>query len=137
MNTNAGRKILDEQGSVIGFGKVWFDEKQLTNIFGFAAMTDRYRIKYNSNIEDAFLVFTENGIIKFKRDKDGLYTYRPSKEYKEQVRHVERQGINNMISTVKNNESGYSERQITGAKKARRLLHILGCPTTTHLKQIL
>ena len=33
MNTNAGLKVLNKQADVIDFGKAWFDEKQMANIF--------------------------------------------------------------------------------------------------------
>src|SRR5210317_1615600 len=52
MNTNTGSKLIDEKGTVIGFGNVWYNEKLLGNIFGFAHTVDKYRITYNSNIED-------------------------------------------------------------------------------------
>ena len=42
-----------------------------------------------------------------------------------------------MITTMKENKVGYLERQSTGAKRVRKLLHILGCPTNHHLKQVL
>src|SRR5210317_1986933 len=76
MNTNTGSKLIEEKGTVIGFGDAWYNEKLLGNIFGFAGTVDMYRIMYDSEIEDAFNVYTENGVIKFKWNKDGLYTYK-------------------------------------------------------------
>ena len=77
MATNAGTKQLDLQGTVRGFGKVWFDPKQLANIYGFSHLADQFRIVYDSAVEDAFTVFVNGHPIKFERTTDGLYAYKP------------------------------------------------------------
>jgi hypothetical protein len=67
MATNAGTKTLNLKGDVIGFGKAWYDPGFMANIFGFTKMAESNRITYDSNIEDAFLVHTEDGdVIKFE-----------------------------------------------------------------------
>ncbi len=42
-----------------------------------------------------------------------------------------------MITTVKENKMGYTQRQFENAKRARRLYHIVGCPTIENFKHIL
>ena len=42
-----------------------------------------------------------------------------------------------MVSTVKENRLGYTEKDFQGAKRARTLYRILGCPTTEHLRQFI
>jgi hypothetical protein len=67
MATNAGTKTLNLKGDVIGFGEAWYDPDFMANIFGFAKMAEQHRITYDSNIEDAFLVHTEDGdVLKFE-----------------------------------------------------------------------
>jgi hypothetical protein len=44
---------------------------------------------------------------------------------------------NHMISTLSENRKGYTERQFINAKRARKLYHILGCPTVENYKHIL
>jgi hypothetical protein len=78
MVTNAGTKQMFKTGVIEGFGKAWFDPTQVANIFGFAKLEDQCRITYDSSVENAFHVHTNNGIVKFTRNKDGLYVYRPS-----------------------------------------------------------
>jgi hypothetical protein len=39
--------------------------------------------------------------------------------------------------TVKENSRGYTQRQFDNAKRARRLYHIVGCPTVQNFKHIL
>jgi hypothetical protein len=81
MVTNAGSKKQFKKGNIHGFGEAWFDPDQVANIFGFARLAEQYRITYDSDIENAFNVHTNDGIVKFKKNEDGLYVYRPSPEY--------------------------------------------------------
>jgi hypothetical protein len=81
MLTNAGTKIMDREAEVPGFGKVYYDPSLITNIFGFAKTSDKYRITYDNMQEDAFNVFTDDGVIKFTRSDDGLYLYKPTPQY--------------------------------------------------------
>ena len=81
MLTNAGTKIMDKEAIVPGFGKAYFDPSLITNIFGFAKTSDKYRITYDNSIEDAFNVFTDDGVIKFTKSDDGLYIYKPTDQF--------------------------------------------------------
>jgi hypothetical protein len=78
MVTNAGTKKMSKTGVIEGFGEAWFDPTQAANIFGFAKLEDQCRITYDLNIEHEFHVHTNNGLVKFTRNKNGLYFYRPS-----------------------------------------------------------
>jgi hypothetical protein len=78
MITNAGTKTMSNTGVIEGFGEAWFDPTQVANIFGFYKVEDQCRMTYDSSVENAFHVHTNNGIVKFTRNKDGLYVYRPS-----------------------------------------------------------
>jgi len=141
MVTNAGTKRMYQKGKIEGFGEAWFDPQQVANIFGFAKLEDRYRITYDSNIEKAFNVHTEDGIVKLKRNNDGLYTYRPSDEYLKDVaadNSVDHEYESTfMVQTTEENKKGYTQRQFERAKQARKLYHILGCPTVENYKHIL
>jgi hypothetical protein len=44
---------------------------------------------------------------------------------------------NLMVQTVDEHKKGYSQRQFESAKQARKLYHIIGCPTVEHFKAIL
>jgi hypothetical protein len=61
--TNAGVKESNRKANVAGFGKVYYDEDTIANIFGFSALKKKHRITYDSNKEDAFLVHMDNKII--------------------------------------------------------------------------
>ena len=142
MNTNAGYKVLGLEGQVPGFEKAYYDPTMMTNIFGFAELVSKYRIVYDSDVEDAFKVYTKDGIIKFKQNQEGLYVYKPTTNYMKSVARqkgmnppVERH--NYLVSSVEENKMGYTKRQFEDAKRARRLYHIVGCPTVENFKHIL
>jgi hypothetical protein len=61
MVTNAGAKNLFQVGVVNGFGEACYDPDQVANIFGFAKLEDQCRFTYDSCIENAFNVHTNDG----------------------------------------------------------------------------
>ena len=91
-------------------------------------MTDKYQITYDSDKEDAFIMHTDNGIIKMSRTPEGLYSYKPSFSYLKQVDYTkcmspptETSGsqLSNMVLTVIENRKGYTQRQFENSKTAR------------------
>jgi hypothetical protein len=128
MQTNARTKKIELEATVPGFGPTWFDPNQIANIYGFSHMVEEHRITYDSDKEDAFLVHSEDGTIKFERTPDGLYVYRPTAKFKKGVA-ASKGAIpptdfggkltNNMITTVKENKMGYTQRQFESAKRAQ------------------
>ena len=139
MATNAGTKDMRLVGDVIGFGEAWYDPDMMTNILGFGHMADKYRVQYDSAKEDAILVHTETGIIKFKRTDEGLYAYKPSEKYKKLVAKSKNPIVKaqHHVSTVKENMVGFTKREVDGAKLARKIYHSLGCPTLESFKHAL
>jgi F0F1-type ATP synthase alpha subunit len=63
--TNAGVKQSNRKANVPGFGKVYYYEDAIANIFGFSNLKEKDQITYDSNKEDAFLVHIDNEILKF------------------------------------------------------------------------
>ena len=87
---------------------------QMANIFGFAGTVNCYRITYDSAKEDAFNMHTQHGIVKFKKNKEGLYMYKPLPCYYEEVKERNK-GINQMITTVTENKTSFTKRQVEDA----------------------
>jgi hypothetical protein len=86
---------------VPGFGKVYYDEEAIVNIFGFSDLKKKHRITYDSNKEVAFLVHMDNETIKFECSPEGLYQYSVSKGYQQGLQEdQEEDGVSNLISTV-------------------------------------
>jgi hypothetical protein len=110
MTTNAGSKKIELEATIPGFGTTRYDPNQIANIYGFSHMADKHRITYDSDKEDAFLVHSHDGIIKFERSPDGLYVYRPTTKFRDKVANLKRQTppteISSLISTVKENSKG-------------------------------
>ena len=59
------------------WGEVWFNNKAITNIFSYAKIADRHRITYDSEKEDAFIVYLPNKSILFERVRMNLYVFKP------------------------------------------------------------
>ena len=109
-------------------------------------MTEKYRITYDSDKEDALIMQTDNGIIKFSRTPEVIYSYKLSAIYLKHVAETkcmspptETSGtqLRNMVSTATENRKDYTQLQFKNSKRARRLYHIVGCPTVENFKHIL
>jgi hypothetical protein len=136
--TNAGVKHINKEATVSGFGKVYYDEDAIVNIFGLSGLKKNHQVTYDSNKEDAFLVHMNDKIIKFEYSPDGLYQYKVSNDYQSNLqRDEEKEGTSNLVSTVTENKNGYTQRQLERAKEARRLYHIVGTPTVENSKSLL
>ena len=147
--TNAGTQGTNWMGSVPNRDEVWLNEDGVANIFSQAKTIDKgHRIYYDSDVEDAFIMELRDGnkrvtdTIKFSRNNSGLYTFKPTAGYVQQMRKLRRQEgqADDMvlaIASVAENKQGYTERELQRAKKARQLYHAVGTPTTRNFKFIL
>ena len=138
MFTNVGDKKICEQATVPGYGKVWFDENAIANIFSFASLVKKYRVTYDSAVEDAFIVHMKSHVIKFTGNKDGLYQYKVTLRFKKGLKQMDCVSVSShMIDSVAENRQNYTSRQFEDAKAARKLYHILGAPTIENFKKML
>jgi hypothetical protein len=93
---------------------------------------------YDSKNEDAFIVHGDTGPIKFKKTSEGLYAYKLSDNYLEEVAATKTKVAKQMyVTTVKDNMEGFSKKQVENAKRARKLYHSVGCPGVENLKTML
>ena len=58
LHTNGGPIISDETASVDKLGKVWYNKSSVANIISFADLRKRYRITYDSDVENSFILHT-------------------------------------------------------------------------------
>ena len=65
------------QATVPDYSKVWHENKYIANIFSLTNLVKKYRVTYDSHQDDSFTVHTNRGIIKFRRNKPGLYVFNP------------------------------------------------------------
>jgi hypothetical protein len=98
--TNAGSLATTQKADLPQCGDVWFNDKAITNIFSYVEMADRYRITYDSEKEDAFIVHLPNKQVRFERIGNNLYGYKPPMK----ATLVSSQ----LLSTVEENKSFYT-----------------------------
>ena len=93
---------------------------------------------FDSENENAFIVHTEQGPMKFNLKHNNLYAYKSNEKIHNETKdhtiedqhdpHVISliQSVISLIQTVTENETYYTKRQLKRAKIARNLLHVLG-----------
>ena len=114
------------QAKVAGYGKVWYHPNAIANVFSLARVADKYRVQYDSNIEDAFTVHGPNRKVKFNRIAENLYIWIPKAE--------EIKAGTALVNTLQENKSFFTDRQIQKAKLAKKLLSTMAYPTIDQLK---
>ena len=125
---NGGELKTNQQGWLPGFGTVWYHKKAITNLICFKNVLEKgLRITHEIDPVSTFIVHKQDGTMaEFRMHECGLHylDFMPTaKNY-------------TMVETVKANESGYSKKQLEGAKKAREFQSIVGHPSTADLKVI-
>ena len=60
---------------VLEYGKVCYDDKGVANIFSLTNLVNKYRLTYNSYKYDDFTAHANIGIIKFRRNRQGIYAH--------------------------------------------------------------
>ena len=139
--TNGGPFETSTKGRVPQCDDVWLNEKSMTNIFSLALLTDKFRVTFDSAIENAFMVHTPYGILKFKRGPENIYYTKPDafqgRTVSDDTPKTKKPMKGQYVQTVADNARFYSQRQVARAKAARNLLHATGCPSVADLKNIL
>jgi hypothetical protein len=106
LTTNAGVLLTNKKADVPGWGEVWYNPKAVINIFSLAQMVDHHPVTYNLNKKDAFIVHLPHKQVKFQRDPNRLYIYKPPEEPEPGTK-IEAHFIN----TVEENKKFYTQHQ--------------------------
>ena len=105
MNTNGGKLIVKQTGVIPKFVRVWYDPRMMANILGLFHMTKKFRCTMDSAVANCINVHTPDGVIKFKASQEGLYCWKPTKKYQDEIGKLKKNdkavGVSNMVSTVK------------------------------------
>jgi hypothetical protein len=64
--TNAGTRTTKKIANVPGYGMVWYDKTAIANIFGLSKLKKKPRVTYDSEKEDAFIVYMNKDALKFE-----------------------------------------------------------------------
>ena len=106
ITTNAGSRIVTEQAMVPGFGRVWFDERAIANIFSMQDLKQQHHIYYDSDVEDALLVHKRGkSPVKFKCTSQGIYAFTVPVCHEGKIEAAE----SHSLDTVKENRKGYTQ----------------------------
>ena len=87
----------------------------MTNIFSFNDLVDKFRIKYDPKIEDAFWLYVNNKKVKVKRLSNRIYGVCPgtNDDKKKQLLQIK------IINTIDENKNKFTKHQQEEAKRAR------------------
>ena len=121
--TNGGVTHSGLKCEVEKLREAWFNTNFLENISSFADLVDRFRIEYDSKIEDAFWVYMGNKKMKFNRLENRIYEMCTGTTNDKQKQPFTMQLINN----VDKNKTFLTKRQQVEAKRARELFNLVGC----------
>ena len=61
MHSNGGANVTSLKGTLAGYGKVWFDPKGIANILSLSRVAKKYRITYDSEEGNRFVVTKSDG----------------------------------------------------------------------------
>ena len=73
--TNVGSKITQMQAMIQDYGKVRYDDNAIAHVLSLTNLVRKYIVTYDSHQDDAFYDRTNKGIIKFRRNKQGIYVF--------------------------------------------------------------
>ena len=117
IHCNSGTTTIDQMGTLIGFGRVWFNPNGIANIVSLSEISKKHRVTMDSTIDNAIYVHkSDGGMRRFECTKSGIYccNLRGKDEYM----------FN--ITTVEGQELQYSKLDVARAKKARKLQEVMG-----------
>lgn len=155
IETNTGVGVIDQEGKEPIVRKVMFSEDAIANIFVLDDLCKRYRVTFDSEKENTFIVeLDDKRKIKFKRNDRGLYTYSPLRD--EKIVHsqkgsevgvdtvevimqgrIRQRSRNVKCKNKKTHVEGFTRCEVERAKRARRLYHQLGAQALPQLKLFL
>ena len=124
LHTNGGVLECNQTGEFAKYGKVWHDQRALTNILSFYHLQSKFKVvSDNRSGDNSFHVFTEDGKeIIFSPSQSGIYRYDNSNQ------------DFCFTETVADNSKFFTRRQVEQARLARKLYNAVGTPSTRDFK---
>ena len=142
INCNAGTVATNLRGTYGGI-KVWYLPDGIANIFSMHELERSYRIMYDS-WEGYYVVHTPKGEVRFYKDEQGLPYINLGESNSEATMMLLQREIQereetlgdevSYIQTVRGNYEGYTKREVTQAKEARRAQAMMGNPSEKDYK---
>lgn len=127
-SNGGGHQETRQQGTLAGFGKVWYNPASVANILSLAEVRRVRRVTMDSAVDPAFVVHREDGTSTvFAEHESGLYLHdvlaAPSNPTSPSVTAY------SYLHTVADNKSKFTKRQVEAADEARKLYRLLGRPS--------
>jgi hypothetical protein len=141
---NAGVRSTNQQGRLGNFPEpVWYNPKGVANILSLNSVKKYYKVTYDSNEGDAFIVTDDQGLkLHFTPTKNGLYALRGHGQDWSFVNTVSAKAMRgpssrvSFLNTVSENKDVYTKRELKAASRARTVQNIMMFPSTRQLLDI-
>ena len=132
--SDGGLSLTTLEGDLTNFGPVWYNPNALANILSLASVQKKCRVTMDTAQEAVIIVHCKNrSLMKFMEFKNGLYFYDIPKRNNTKA-HVSDYSF---VTTVENNKSIFTCREIQGADKARNFYIKLGRPGQCRFEDLL
>ena len=108
------------------YGKVWYYDKSIADIFSLFNLVEKYRVAYDSHQDDAYNFHTNRGIINIRRNKQGVYVFKTNYTTEN----------SNVVATLKQSMMGFTSRQIDRSKLAIKIYSNVWLPTLKNVSHV-
>ena len=124
-NGVGGAIETDQVGVLPYFGDVSYAPSAVANILSLSEVEEKYKVTYVQG--KAFVVHVNDGVkFTFEKRKNGLYAC----NFLSVADTVRRLKYYSMVTTVQENESLYTKREVAAARKAKDFIREVGYPST-------
>ena len=130
---NAGTRVTNLVGDLLGYGPVWFDSRAIVNVLSLKLVEEKYHVQYNSNKKEGFVVMKPNGEqFKFIQSPSGLH-------YLDTTNPDPSKGVHTtlVVNTVAENKKNYTNNDYLHALGAWELQITVGQPSTATFVDLL
>ena len=131
-SNGGGYLVANQVGHFPGFGQVHYHKNSVANVLSLSKVSDKYKVTFDNSVDNAFLVHGRNKVHRFKRSPSGLYfldaTKRPQCGTDKLSFDVPKANATTLVTTVKDNMTKYTSRQIKLALLARSIYTMTGRP---------
>jgi hypothetical protein len=122
VHCNAGTKIVKHVATLNNYGTVWFNKDGIANILSMSLIKKKFPVRYDSTVGDQFFVSKPDKDVIFAASSSGLYYHNTANR------------AVMLVTTVKEKKEGFTDREFTRAKAARRALGLVGYPSPRDFK---
>jgi hypothetical protein len=114
VHCNAGTKIVKHVATLNNYGTVWFNKDRIANILSMSLVNKKFPVRHDSTAGDQFIVSKHEKDIIFAASSSGLYYHDTTNR------------AVMLVTTVKEKKEGFTDREFTKAKAARRAMRLVG-----------